>query len=381
MSKRSPQSVVFLTVCMDLIGFGIVIPLLPFYALHMGASGFQVGLLISIYSLMQFIFAPLIGRLSDRIGRRPVMLATISLNIIGYTLFGWAKTLPLLLLSRAISGLSGANISVAQACMADVTTPENRAKGMGMVGAAFGIGFTIGPAIGGLLGKFSYSLPGYFAALLCLINFLMAIFILPETLPPEKRGQQRLGRWATFVKTIGHRETALYIFLFFMMTLAFSQVEATFSLFAKKRLDMTVTQVGYIFTLIGIIVGLIQGTAIGPLSKRFGERRLLMIGMFSLSAALALMSQVLSISQLVAVTCFMAVGNALNQPSIMSLLSRSATSDVQGGTLGAGQSASALARILGPMIGGLCFDHLGIGAPFLTAAALVMVAWGTLVSN
>ena len=379
MLKKSPLLVVFITIFMDLVGFGIVIPLLPFYAKHMGASGFKVGLLISVYSAAQFVLSPLIGRLSDRVGRRPVLLFTVATNVVGYTLFGLAHSYGMLMFSRMISGIGGSNLSVAQAAIADSTTPENRAKGMGLIGAAFGLGFTLGPAIGGFLGKFDYAWPGFFAAGLCLINLCLASFIFPETLPLEKRSAQvRLSRWQMFRKTVRKPDTALYIFLFFMVTLAFSQMEATFSLFASARFHLSVMRVGYLFTMVGVIVGLMQGGAIGFLSKKFGETRLLTTGLTGLATALALMSLSSTVMQLVVVVAMMAMFNALNNPSLMSLLSKSAAADVQGGVMGVGQSGSALARILGPMIGGFCFDHLGVGSPYAVAALIIVLALGTL---
>jgi multidrug resistance protein len=235
--KKSPLVVLFVTVFIDLIGFGIVLPLLPFYAEHFGANALLVGLLSTCFSLMQLLFAPVWGRLSDRVGRRPVILAGLLGSSISYFTFALAQSLPILFLSRILAGIAGANISTAQAYIADSTQPENRAKGMGLIGAAYGLGFTVGPAIGGILSQYGYAVPAFFASALALGNFAAAWWLLPESRNPSQQIRQSESglNWQRLKTGLQHPELGIFLLLFFISTFAFANLEATFALMTSRR--------------------------------------------------------------------------------------------------------------------------------------------------
>ncbi|MBI2951463.1 MFS transporter, partial [bacterium] len=270
--KGSPLVVLFLTVFIDLLGFGIVLPLLPYYAESFGAGPLTVTLLSSSYSLMQFLFAPVWGRLSDRVGRRPILVLSLAGSALSYLLFGLAGSLAALFATRLLAGVCAANISTAQAYIADVTTPETRAKGMGMIGAAFGLGFIFGPAAGGALSRYGYAVPAFFAGGLSLLALALALFRLPESLrrqgdPPggAARGGFDLGRlWAALV----HPGMGLLLLIFFCSVFAFANLEATFALFVERaaRFGYTARETGYLFAYMGVLMSLMQGGLVGRLA-------------------------------------------------------------------------------------------------------------------
>jgi multidrug resistance protein len=372
--KAPPLIIVFVTVFIDLLGFGIIIPLLPFYAETFGATGFTIGLLATSFSLMQFIFAPIWGRLSDRIGRRPIILLGLLGSCLSYLAFGLASTLPSLFMARIFAGIAGANIPTAQAVVADLTTPENRAKGMGLVGAAFGLGFIFGPAIGGFLSQYGYAVPAFFASGLSLANFVAAWFLLPESLRPEHRAMERVGRIAALRAALARPHLPLLLVIGFLVVAAFSGYESTFALYAERTYGFTASSIGYIFALVGVILVIVQGAFVGRVVKRIGEHHVVPVSLALVAAGLLMIPATTSVAALLVATGVMAVGMGFNSPSLMSLVSRYSTAEDQGGVMGLTQSLNSLARIVGPMWGGFAFDHLGIGMPYITSAAVMGLA-------
>ncbi|MBX9696097.1 MAG: MFS transporter, partial [Cyanobacteria bacterium] len=276
---KSALLLIFLTVFIDLVGFGIIIPILPQCATQFGADPQTVGLLLMSYSLMQFFMTPFWGRLSDNVGRRPILLVSLGASAIGYLIWGFATSLPLLFASRIIAGIGNANIAVAQAYISDVTKPEERARGMGLIGAAFGLGFTLGPAVGGGLSYFGFQAVGYAAAGFSALAFLLACFALPE---PEKRSQAGHERFKIepgfYIKTLANPTLTTSLMIFFLSTFAFANMEATLALLAVKWYQFTRADMSWLFTFIGFVMVFVQGGLIGRLSKKMGERPLISMG-------------------------------------------------------------------------------------------------------
>ena len=372
--KLPPLIIVFVTVFIDLLGFGIIIPLLPFYAETFGATGFTIGLLATSFSLMQFIFAPIWGRVSDRVGRRPIILLGLLGSCLSYLAFGLASTLTTLFLARIFAGIAGANIPTAQAVVADLTTPENRAKGMGLVGAAFGLGFIFGPAIGGFLSRYGYAVPAFFASGLSLANFVAAWFLLPESLKPEYRAVERVGRIAALRAALARPHLPLLLVIGFLVVAAFSGYESTFALFAERTYGFTASSIGYIFAFVGVILVIVQGALVGRVVKWIGEHHIVPASLALVAAGLLMIPATTSVAALLVASGVMAVGMGFNNPSLMSLISRYSAAEDQGGVMGLTQSLNSLARIVGPMWGGFAFDRLGIGMPYITSAAVMGLA-------
>jgi multidrug resistance protein len=372
----SPLVVIFLTVFIDLLGFGIIIPLLPFYAEHFGASALVVGLLSTSFSLMQFLFAPFWGRLSDRIGRRPVILIGLMGSALSYAMFALAASLSALFFARCLAGIAGANVSTAQAFIADVTTPENRARGMGMIGAAFGLGFIFGPAIGGFLSHWGYAAPAWFASAISLANFGLALMLLPESSPDagERLSRASAGRLDGFRRALTRRHLPQVLVVYFLVLTAFASFEATFALYAERRFAFTTVTIGYMFAWVGVVLATVQGVLVGRVVKRVGEARLVPIAIGIIASALVLVAFAGSVPALAAAVGLLALGMGFNGPSMLSAISQLAHPADRGGTLGVSQSLGSLARILGPVWGGWAFDYYGIRMPFFSAAALMLVA-------
>ena len=372
--KAPPLIIVFVTVFIDLLGFGIIIPLLPFYAQTFGATAFTVGLLSTSFSLMQFIFAPIWGRISDRVGRRPIILLGLLGSCLSYLGFGLANTLTALFAARIFAGIAGANIPTAQAVVADLTTPENRAKGMGLVGAAFGLGFIFGPAIGGFLSRYGYAAPAYFASGVSLANFVAAWFLLPETLKPEHRAIERVGRIDALRAALARPHLPLLLVIGFLIVAAFSAYESTFALFAEQTHGFNAGSIGYIFAFVGVILVVVQGALVGRAVKWLGEHHIVPASLALVAVGLLMIPATTSVAALLVASGVMAVGMGFNNPSLMSLISRYSAAEDQGGVLGLTQSLNSLARIVGPLWGGFAFDHLGIGMPYVSSAAVMGLA-------
>src|SRR5215831_9937266 len=356
--KRSPLLVIFITVFIDLIGFGIVIPVLPFYAegTKFGATPSQVGLLFASYSVMQLIFAPVLGRLSDKYGRRPVLLVSLLGTAAGFLILGFANTLWLLFVGRIIDGISGGNISTAQAYIADVTTKENRAKGMGLIGAAFGLGFVFGPAIGGILSRWGINVPFLFAGSLALANALLLYFALPETVTADHpaRVSAASGRsWTQLFAALRQPALASVLAIYFLGGVGFSIKTASFSLFMMFRLGYDAFHNGWVFAFVGVISAFVQGGLIGRLVKTFGEPPLIIIGSILFAASLLLIPFVTpatGLATILVIGAATSIGQALSAPTLSSLASKSAGASEQGSVLGVMQSVASLARAVGPSL-------------------------------
>jgi predicted MFS family arabinose efflux permease len=369
---RRSLAILFVIVFIDLLGFGMVIPVMALYAERLGAPADQIGWLMTGYSAMQFVFTPIWGRLSDRYGRRPLLLLSIVMTAAAFLGYAIAPSFHWLLVSRLFAGAATANIAIAQAYIADVTPPEGRARGMGIIGAAFGLGFILGPAMGGLLSSISLSAPGYAAALLAALNGVAAFFILPE---PAARVEGRRGaRFLALLDELRKPGIRRLIVMYFLAILAFSGMEATFALLAAHRYHLDSTHVSYVFAFIGVVVTVVQGGLIGPLTRRFGERALLVVGLLAQCVALAALPIAGGMAGLLAACVPLAFGSGLTTPALTSLISRSAGADDQGGTLGIGQSAAALGRVAGPISATNAFDKLWYAAPYFGGALLMLAA-------
>lgn len=374
---RRALTTVFLITLLDLIGFGMILPLLPFYAQELHVTPFQIGLLFSSYSLAQLFFAPLVGRLSDRIGRRPVLLGSIAGGVAAYLLFAWASSYAVMLLARGLSG-AAANYAVAQAYMADISTRENRARAMGLVGAAFGLGFVLGPALGGILAEFGEPrLVPLSAAALSSINFVIALFGLPESLPPESRGR-RDASWLDVASLRAvWRDVPLrgLMALFFLVVLCFSMMETTLALFCQQFFGFGRRETSWLFVFVGIVLVVVQGGLLGRLVKRFGERRLIISGIFLMTLGLVLLPLThRSVPWLLAGLFLLAVGQGIHNPSSLGLLSRLTGEGSQGSVIGVSRSFGALSRSIGPAAGTWIFGALGADWPFWTAGGLMLIA-------
>lgn len=374
--RRSPLLIVYLTVFLDLLGFGIILPLLPFYATSFGATGVWVGALLTSYSAAQFVGAAVLGRLSDRVGRRPVLLFSLLGSALSLTLTGFADSLVLLLLGRSLAGLFGGSIATAQAYIADVTPPAQRARYMGLLGASIGLGFVFGPAIGAGLSRFGFGAAAFAAAGLAAGNLAFAYLALPESRPAGE-GVSRRARLSLTSLIAALREPFVGRILVssFLVTFAFVGMEATAALFGKQRFGLTPEGLGIGFTYLGIVMAVVQGGLIGRLTPRYGERALAAAGAVTMGLALVAIALITSLGMAVVVAGLLAVGQGLVSPSLSSLLSRESHADEQGGILGVGQSLSAFARAIGPITAGWLFDR-GESLPFVFGAALVLgAAW------
>lgn len=383
--RRASLLVLFLTVFIDLIGFGMVIPFLSFYAREYGASGVTVGAVVGVYSIMQFFFAPIWGRMSDRIGRRPVILISLVSSFAGYLLFGFANTLATLLVSRIIAGIGGASIGTAQAYIADSTTAENRAKGMGVIGAAFGMGFILGPPLSGILSTIGLQhhmhgnlLPGLAAATLSLSAFLLALFVLGESKPADlkpRHGRPPQFDIAVWRSMLHHRVLFAILAALFLTLLAVAGMETSVTLHARDRFHFRQMDLAYFFLFMGLIVAVIQGGLIGRLAKALGEKTLVAIGTASFTIGLALVPLAPRISMLYVVAFFIAIGQGVTYPSLASLVSKASTKNEQGSMLGLASGIGSLARFLGPIVSGVLYDWARARGSFFAGAAFTFAAF------
>lgn len=372
--KKTPLTIIFLIVFIDLLGFGIVIPILPSYAEHgFGATDFTVGLLVASFSAAQFLFTPIWGRLSDRFGRRPILLIGLFMTAVSYVLFGLATSLTLLFISRLLGGIGGANISAAQAYIADVTKPEERARGMGMIGAAFGLGFVFGPVMGGLLVEYGYHVPGFAAAALSTIALVTAIFFLPES-HTDRSSTQHVYPHHALSAALRRPDTAMLLGLFFLVTFGYANIYATFPMISTRDFGFTDREVGYLFGFIGLVGAVVQGGLIRPLTGRYSERTLFRFGAFCTMVGLALIPYTgHSTALLLTVLVVLSFGSGLINPTTLSMISKSVEASDQGGVLGINQSMGALARSLGPVWGAFVFQSFGHPWPFLTGGIVLLL--------
>ncbi len=383
--------IIFLIVFIDLLGFGLIIPLLPFYAITYGATPLQVELLFSVYSICQFVAAPILGLISDRVGRRPVLVVSQMGSIVGYILLGWATQHPwanpllglgMIYLSRVIDGLSGGNISTAAAYISDVTGPENRAKGMGLIGAAFGLGFVFGPGLGGILGHVHVSLPAYAAAMLSAVAAMLTFARLRESRVHRPAEAEAWLHPRNFLPVLRRPVLLQLLLIWFVSMAAYTMMDASAAMFLKDIFGYGPLHVGLYFAFIGVIIAMVQGGLIGRLNRKAGEWVLCSLGVLLVSIGafgtlatawepalwLLLLGGVITAS-----------GRSLQQPTISSLVSKNSDRDEQGVTMGLFQGLGSLARAFGPFIGGLAYGHTGAVhpiRPYLGASALLLICAG-----
>jgi DHA1 family tetracycline resistance protein-like MFS transporter len=349
---RSALPIILLTVFITMIGFGIVIPVLPVYAKQeFQLTPSQMGWLVGIFSLMQLVASPIIGKISDRVGRKPVLILSIVGTAVGFFILGMAHTAWMLFLGRIIDGASGGNIATAQACIADVTTPEKRTKAMGLIGATFGLGFIMGPALGGILGAYSHQLPFYFAAWLSLLNLVLVIWVLPETLSQEQRLHPKEPAPMSEV-FVGGRKPFITLLLgaTLVSTIGFAFIHVLFALFCQDHFGWTVKETSYAFTYVGFLAVLVQGGLLRRLLARNIEKELALTGAVLLSLSLYLLPRSATIGGFLGVCALLALGNGLLVPTLTGMSSRHVHGRAQGRVLGLMAAAGSLGRFLGPAI-------------------------------
>jgi DHA1 family tetracycline resistance protein-like MFS transporter len=374
---RVKIGVVFLIVFIDLVGFGIVIPFLPLYGEDFGPSPIVFGLLMASFSAMQFVFAPILGRLSDRYGRRPVLLISLAGSVVGYLLFAFAGSLAMLFASRIIDGISGGNISTAQAVIADITDERDRTKGMGILGAAFGLGFICGPGLAALLVGIARWLPGVAAAATSATAFVLVLRLLPETRQAQGDGGRRRHHPLSprnLTRVTGFPLVASCLAVVFLVIFAFSNFETTFAQLLRLRFDLSMSSVGWMFVYAGVLGAVVQGGLVSRLAQRFGEPALIAFGAAVAGVAGAVLPFSGSLMRLLAVLAVLAVGHGLAAPSLSSFTSKLVPAGEVGGVMGVYQGVSSLARIVGPFWAEWAYGARGPAAPYLSAAAAYVVA-------
>ena len=372
LETKKALPILFLVMFMVMVGFGIIIPVLPFYAEKIGASPTQLGLLMAVYSLMQLIFAPMWGRVSDRIGRKPVMMIGIAGLSLSFFMMGMANNLWMLFAARIIGGLlSSANMPTTMAYVADITSEENRGKGMGIIGAAVGLGFVFGPAIGGVFSKTSLSLPFYISGFSALLTIVLVFLLLKESSTKESRldnSANKASLWTSFRGAI----SILFIMQLFI-SLSMSGLEATFAYFAAKKAGMDTTHLGYIFMIMGLAGAFVQGGLVGRLTKKYGEGAVIQGGVIISAIGFLLILLVDSFATAAVFLTIFGIGNGVIRPSVSSLLTKRSTGG-HGSTTGLLSSFDSLGRIVGPPLGGWLFS-LAAGLPYISGAILSVIAF------
>jgi len=387
--NRTAFLVIFLTIFIDLLGFGIIIPLLPDFLKNVTmANESMIGLVVGIFSLMQFIFTPVWGSMSDIYGRKPILVMSLTGNVISYFLMalvfsGIYPSFTLLVISRALAGIFSANLSAAQSVVSDITTKENRSKGMGYIGAAFGLGFVFGPAMGGLLAfKFGYGVPLFLAVIFSLIAALLCITIFKETLDKSLMEENKKNfKGVTIINFRGvhdvvtNKRVGIFVIIFFFITFSFANIHATFLLFAERKEGLNLDQedVGLLLSYIGVIAAIVQGGMIKFFKNKLGEEKSLIIGNIMTGIGLALIPFCTTIPIMLGVLTILAFGNGLNNPMVLGLISMNVGQDEQGSVLGINQALGSLARFLGPLWGGFIYQSLGYHSPFISGAFFMIL--------
>ncbi len=370
MQSKSALPILFVVMFLVMVGFGIIIPVLPFYAEEIGANPTELGMLMAVYSLMQLIFAPMWGQVSDRIGRKPVMMIGITGLGLSFLIQALSTELWMLFAARIIGGiLSSANMPTAMAYVADITTEENRGKGMGIVGAATGLGFVFGPAIGGIFSKISLSMPFYLASGSSFITLILVFLLLKES--AQKKGaviKEKLSLWKAFSGAVS---TLFLVQL--LVSLSLSGLEATFAYFAAKKAGLGATQLGYIFMIMGFASAIAQGGLVGRLTKKYGERIVIQGGIIVSALGFGLILLVHSFATAAIYLTIFGIGNGVIRPSVSSLITKTSTAGY-GSSTGLLSSFDSLGRIIGPPLGGWLFLR-GIGLPYISGAIISIAAF------
>jgi MFS transporter, DHA1 family, tetracycline resistance protein len=366
-----PLLVIFLTIFVNLVGFGIIIPLLPFYAETFGASPLVIGLLFAAFSLCQLVAAPLLGDLSDRYGRRPVLIFSLAGTVVSFVMLALAQSILMLFLARIVDGLSGGNISTARAYVADVTEPKDRAKAYGLIGAAFGLGFIMGPALSGLLAGISLEAPVWAAAGVTLVATIMAWLWLPETVHRQSAGTGMPFRnLAVMLARPGLRRVLWIDFIYWF---AFAIFQTTFALFMARRFGFGVSQTGYFFAAFGVLGAVVQGGLIRPIVHRLGDKQTFMLGLACTATGLVAATLAPTLVLFTAALVPIAFGIGFGHPTVTSLVSRAGHSDEQGRVQGAAGAMESLGRTIGPVWGNAALQRFGESMPYLSAAACLIL--------
>ncbi|PID62157.1 MAG: tetracycline resistance MFS efflux pump [Ignavibacteriae bacterium] len=370
MKTKASLTVIFITVFIDLLGFGLLIPILPTFASkELGISDVNIGIIIASFSFMQFLFNPIIGSYSDKIGRKPIIMGTLLITAASYIIFSFATSFWILLFSRMLAGFGGSNIAAAQAYIADVTSHKDRSKGMGLIGAAFGLGFVFGPMIGGILSQYGYEIVGYAAAGFSFLAFIFASVFLKESLVHksyEKKSFVNVFTRKAYQPILNSKKLSFYVLIYFVIIFSMANIYGTFALLGYKVYSFSDKDIGYIYTIIGIIGAIIQAGFLKQLSKRIGDNKLVVTGIFFMMLGLAGLPYGVNFMGVVLVAIILSIGSAILQPTMLSLISREIDEKKQGSVLGLNQSLASLARVLGPLWGGIAFDYLGYEFPFIT---------------
>ncbi len=379
--KKSPLASILSIVFIDLIGFGMIIPILPLYAQRFHATEAQIGFLLASYSFMQFLASPVLGWFSDKYGRKPVLLCSLIGSAAGYILMADASSLLMLFFARILAGVAGASVGTASAYIADITPPENRSKRIGLIGAAFGIGFVLGPAIGGILSLWSVVAPFWFAATLSTLNAILMWVVLPEPERHTARQQGPLNLKQTFQQA-GSWRLGVITITYFIAIAGFAIVTMIYPQVGQRRFELNQSQISYIFVMLGLIGAAIQGGGIGKLAKRFGDVSLAITGFAIMSVSMLLMPLAGSLPIFLLFSAGLAVGNSLSQPTVNALASKGATAALQGRVLGLVQSAGSLGRVFGPILAGFLLagdharPHIQYGnTPFIAGGVLIAIAF------
>ena len=366
-----PLVIIFLTIFVNLVGFGIIIPLLPFYAETFGASPLVIGLLFAVFSACQLVAAPALGDLSDKYGRRPILIFSLAGTVVSFVMLAMAHSIAMLFFARIVDGLSGGNISTARAYVADVTEPKDRAKAYGLIGAAFGLGFIMGPALSGVLARYSYTAPVWAAAGITLVATLMAWLWLPETVHRAAAGTGMPFRnLAEMMRRPGLRRMLWIDFIYWF---AFAIFQTTFALFVARRFGFDVSQTGYFFAAFGILGAVVQGAAIRPIVHRLGDKSTFILGLAC--AAIGLVGATLAHTVVLFTIALIpvALGIGFGHPTVSALVSRAGRDDEQGRVQGAAGAMESLGRAIGPVWGNAALARFGDGMPYMSAAACLLL--------
>lgn len=378
MKSKATLTIIFITVFIDLLGFGLLIPILPTFASKaLSISDFEIGIIVASYSFMQFVFNPIIGSYSDKVGRRPIIVFTLLITAASYIIFSFATSFIILLASRMIAGLGGSNIAVAQAYIADVTTEKERTKGMGMIGAAFGLGFVFGPMLGGILSQYGYEVVGYVAAGFSFLAFLFSFFFLKESIVKKQIKSKRIVNVFSrnaYAVLFEQKRLAFFVFIYFIIVFSMANIYGTFALLGYKVYNFSDKEIGYLFTIIGVVGALIQGGFLRQLSKYVSDEKLVLAGIFFMMLGLTGLPYGVVFWGVALVGGFLAIGSGILQPTLLGLVSKEADENSQGTILGLNQSLASLARVLGPLWGGFAYYYIGYQFPFLTGGLFTLFA-------
>lgn len=382
MNKDKRIWIIFLIVFVNLLGFGIILPLLPYYAESFGGGALTIGFLAATYSLFQLLMAPILGELSDKIGRRPILIFSLIGTTISFFLLGIANSIVILFISRIVNGISGGNISAAQAYVADITSKENRTQGMGIMMAGFSLGFIIGPALGGILSEYGYAIPAFVATGVSLLATLLTVFLLPESLHAEKRDinklktRKKLFSLRDFYDALTHPNVGVALTLMFMVMFAFSLMQGTFALFSEHTLHLTARDIGFMFAFLGIIGVIMQLFLLKRITTWLTEKKAIVVAIICMSLSLLLIGFSSNIGMLYLAISLLAFGNSISTPVLTATISKLTPEDEQGNILGTSQSVASFGRLIGPIIGTGVYSFIGIRAPYFFGAAILVLTTG-----